>query len=367
MKIAFTDYAFTMQNYGGISRYFERLAYYLNSLNQEVKIFGGVYRNGYISSLPEGIVKGLKIYRYPPKTTRLFHFLNTKITQSQIEYWQPHIIHETYYTKQYSVKARAMRITTAYDMIHEIFPNNFKDAQQTTFVKKETFNRADRILSISQSTKNDLINLFGIEEEKIAVVPLGIDLDKFKNRISNNLELPEDYILFVGSRSGYKNFKGLIKACSRSKAIKNKIKIIAFGGGSFEEDEIKMIKEYGFKEGFISQMNGNDDKLISLYQNALCFVYPSKYEGFGLPPLEAMASKCPVVSSNTSSMPEVINNAASFFNPNNIDEMCFAIESVLFDESLKRKLIDLGSINISKFSWHKCAENTLNEYRKVLL
>ena len=112
-------------------------------------------------------------------------------------------------------------------------------------------------------------------------------------------------------------------------------------------------------------MNGNDEILASLYASAICLVFPSLYEGFGLPPLEAMAAKCPVVCSNTSSMPEVINDAGIYFNPNSLEEMRSAIESIITDEELRDNIITLGLQNIKNFSWQKCADETLDIYQKV--
>ena len=141
--------------------------------------------------------------------------------------------------------------------------------------------------------------------------------------------------------------------------------IVAFGGGEFTSRELFEINELGFKDGFVQQLEGSDEILASLYSNAICFVYPSLYEGFGLPPLEAMAAGCPVVSSNTSSIPEVVNKAAVYFDPNNIDEMCSAIEMVVLDESIRSKLVQLGLENIKLFSWQKCAIETLDIYKKI--
>ena len=161
------------------------------------------------------------------------------------------------------------------------------------------------------------------------------------------------------------SFDGLLKACAISNVIKNKIKIVAFGGGRFSSQEILNINEFGFKDGFVQQVGGNDEVLASLYANALCFIYPSLYEGFGLPPLEAMAGGCPVISSNSSSMPEVVNNAGLYFDPCDLDDMRNAIETVCFSSELRAKLIKAGNENVKKFSWDKCAQKTLAIYEKL--
>jgi glycosyltransferase involved in cell wall biosynthesis len=232
-------------------------------------------------------------------------------------------------------------------------------------LKKKTFERVDQIISISNSTKNDLIELFDIDESKITVVHHGVDLMAFQQPIMEETRGDMPYILYVGSRRGYKNFEGLLKACATSNVIKNKIKIVAFGGSPFSSQEILKIYELGFNKGSVQQVEGSDNLLVSLYSNALAFVYPSLYEGFGLPPLEAMAAKCPVVVSNTSSMPEVVNQAGVYFDPRNIDEIRSAIELVVQDEVLRLKLIELGLKNIELFTWEKCAKDTLSLYSKL--
>jgi glycosyltransferase involved in cell wall biosynthesis len=365
MRIAYNHQAFSIQEFGGVSRYYSRLADKLFKQGQDVKIFAGMHRNNYLRNLPKEMVKGIKFKKYPPKSGRIFHYLNSMIGHFQIKSWKPDIIHETYYSSLPTFKSDVVRITSVYDMIHELFSNQFLSSDTTTLYKKKTIERTDHIISISHSTKNDLMKLFGVEENKISVVHLGIDLDVFMQpKVKNQFE-EKPYILYVGSRHGYKNFNGMLKACAASNIIKNKIMIIAFGGGDFTGKELLEINKLGFKDKFIQQVGGSDETLVSLYSNALCFVYPSFYEGFGLPPLEAMAAECPVVSSNTSSIPEVINKAGVYFDPNNIDEMCSVIETVVCDESLRSRLVKLGLENIKLFSWEKCAFETLKIYKNL--
>ena len=365
MKIAFDHQIFTNQNYGGVSRYYALLGNELLKEKQYVKIFAGLHRNNYVRDLPTNVVFGKKIDNYPSNTGRIFNYLNHGISQFKIKCWKPDIIHETYYSALPRLKTDSVRITTVYDLIHELFPKQFSSHDKTTQWKKKTFERVDHIICISHSTRSDLLELFDLDESNVSVVHLGVDLSFFLQPKIENQFVNDPFILYVGSRFGYKNFDGFLKAISISSILKNKIKIIAFGGNCFSRQEIAFINELGFKDGFVQQIGGSDEILASLYANALCFVYPSLYEGFGLPPLEAMASECPVVSSKTSSIPEVVNNAAFFFDPYNIEEMCMAIEKVVLDNSLRSKLVKLGLDNIKLFSWQKCATETLDIYRKL--
>lgn len=364
MKIAFDHTIFTYQKYGGISRYFTILASNLIKQNQDVRILTCMHRNNYISAMSENIAKGIKLNDYPPKSGRIFEWLNHGVSELKTKIWNPNIVHETYYSSLPILNTKSTRFITVYDMIHELYSHQFPPNDKTTERKKKAFDRVDHIISISHNTKNDLIKIFGIDESKISVIHLGVDIDSFQSSKKNDTSIsPQQYILYVGSREGYKNFKGLLEACSKSKVIKNKIKIIAFGGGSFNKYELERINELGFNERMVEQISGDDELLAILYSNALCFVYPSLYEGFGLPPLEAMAARCPVVSSNTSSMPEVINQAGIYFDPLNIDEIIFTLEKVILDSTLRSKLIQQGLKNIQRFTWEKCAIKTLQSYK----
>ena len=131
-------------------------------------------------------------------------------------------------------------------------------------------------------------------------------------------------------------------------------------------DELEEISVLGFLEDQVIQKSGDDDLLGSLYSTARSFVYPSLYEGFGIPPLEAMANQCPVISSKTSSMPEVIGEAAEYFDPTDTDDMKRAIEDVVYSDSYIKKLRQSGKERLTTFSWNKCSRETLNIYKKVI-
>lgn len=364
MKIAFDHSIFSYQSYGGISRYFERLSRNIFEFH-DLKIFCGFYQNKYISEIPSEVVCGKFIGNFPPKSTRFFDFVNKNFSDISIKKWSPDIVHETYYCDNKRI-SKERRVTTAHDMIHELFPNNFSDRDNTTQLKKKTFNRVDSIICISENTKRDLLNFFDVDESKVKVIYHGVDFFE-SEKLTINFECKKKpFLLYVGNRAGYKNFNRFIEAVSISPRIKNDLNIIAFGGKNFEKKELDFFAKLNFKEGQIIHMIGDDAMLHALYREAAAFVYPSIYEGFGLPPLEAMAAGCPVVSSNTSSMPEVICDAGSYFDPYDLESMSYSIENTLFSESLRRDLINKGYENIKRFSWRKCADETLQVYKDLL-
>ena len=142
--------------------------------------------------------------------------------------------------------------------------------------------------------------------------------------------------------------------------------LICFGGGEFTKAELTLFKELGLKENQIRQCSGDDQLLARLYTSASVFVYPSLYEGFGIPPLEAMSYKCPVVCSDSSSIPEVVGDAGEFFDPYSIESISLAIERVVESNILSNDLIRKGNDRLKLFSWDKCANETLKVYKSLI-
>jgi glycosyltransferase involved in cell wall biosynthesis len=169
-------------------------------------------------------------------------------------------------------------------------------------------------------------------------------------------------LLYVGLRGGYKNFERLLQAVACSKSLRDDFDVVAFGGGSFNTAELALIQRLNFAPNQIRQNSGSDQSLSEAYSAATAFVYPSIYEGFGLPPLEAMAHSCPVVSSNTSSMPEVIGDAAEYFDPLSLDDIASAIERVVLSNALTQSLIERGRLRAQRYTWKACAAQHLQLY-----
>ena len=215
-----------------------------------------------------------------------------------------------------------------------------------------------------------MLRIYDIPESNISVAYLGyhslpdVKSTYIDNQTLNNSEKP--FLLFVGQRGGYKNFLRFLKSFSISKKLVKDFDIIAFGGGKFSVDERRYISELGLKEKQVKNIQGGDNMLSVLYSKAMLFVYPSLYEGFGLPPLEAMDHSCPVICSNTSSIPEVVGKAALKFSPSNVEDISHAMEKVLYNSSIRADLILAGLEQTKSFSWEKCAADTLEIYRSIL-
>jgi len=366
MKIAFDHQAFTYQAYGGISRYFVRLAEGLLEAGEDICILAPIHQNCYLNELPAEYVKGLKLNRFPPKSSRLFSVVNRQVASVLASSYEPEILHETYYAASSLRGIFKARVLTVYDMIHEKFSSEFRSNDPTIRNKRLAVSRADHIICISHSTKKDLCQLFDVPKGKVSVVHLGFEKFNISREDVPSNKAVRPYLLYVGSRGGYKNFAGMLKAVASHPILRNTFDIVAFGGGRFNPTEMNLIRDLGFRKEDVRQIGGDDRKLGALYSGAAAFVYPSLYEGFGLPPLEAMAHNCPVVTSNTSSMPEVVGPAGEYFDPTDIDAQAEAISSVVFDSSRRDELIFEGQKRLDHFSWSRCASETRDIYRAVL-
>ncbi|WP_273824784.1 glycosyltransferase family 4 protein [Pseudomonas asplenii] len=362
MRVAFDHQIFCLQNYGGISRYFVRMAENMLESGNDLACFARLHRNNYLKDLPSSSVYGQWVERYWPRTTRAILAYNYILGRQGMRKWRPDVVHETYYSRFASGPKGCPKVLTVYDMIHELFPESFAARDKTTELKRLAVERADHVICISESTRLDLMRLFSVPEDKVSVVHLGFE--HFSAR-PMEAKLPRPYLLYVGSRHGYKNFSGLLQAVAASARLKRDFDIVAFGGGGFSEAEKQSILGLGFGVDQVRHISGDDAVLGGLYDAARAFVYPSLYEGFGLPPLEAMRHSCPVISSGTSSMPEVIGDAGVLFDPGDSEVMALAIERVVYSESEIAELVRRGRERLNHFSWQRCTQETLSIYQSL--
>jgi glycosyltransferase involved in cell wall biosynthesis len=361
MNIIYTHNIFTAQKYGGVSRYFFEIIKRVILAEVDVQVIAGFYINEYVRYLPR--VKGFCV----PSINHT-GAIRQKISEAYQRYMlrrsgDDAIVHQTYYSKS-CIKFCGKSVVTVYDMVHELFPQSFPENDDTSRDKRLCCERADQIIAISHSTKNDLVRLFSIDPEKINVIHLGSSMKEITASRSNSF-FSEPYLLFVGTRSGYKNFEGLLRAFAASKHLKDNFHVVCFGGAAFSVNEKESFKELGI-EGLVHQVSGDDDMLATFYRHAKVFVYPSLYEGFGIPVLEAMSLGCPVVCSKTSSMPEVAGDAAAYFDPYDIASIQQTLEDTLLNESLIHDLRIKGRIRESLFSWERCAQETIDLYHSLL-
>jgi glycosyltransferase involved in cell wall biosynthesis len=371
--IVYDHQIFWRQRYGGISRYIYEVATKIHESEDDfqVKILALAYVNEYLKECHKNLIIGLPFPKLPGgKMQKIIAKINDNFAKNWLKNNTPEIVHETYYHQERLAPKKSKIVVTVYDMIHEKFIQFFRGGKfsidQTSQQKKQAVIRADKVICISENTKKDLIEIFDINHNKVDVVYLGTSLQATTNS-QISLSKFEPYILYVGERiSGYKNFRLFLQAYANSTQLKNNFNLVCFGGGSLSKTELKLIQELGLSPEKIFQISGNDTTLANFYRSASIFVYPSLYEGFGIPLLEAMALDCPIACSNTSSLPEVVGNAAEFFNPQQPDSMTNAIENVLFSSDKSTELVKLAREQVKKFSWEKTAKETKEVYLSLL-
>ena len=250
-------------------------------------------------------------------------------------------------------------------MTHEKFPRYFPAKDKISANKKILARKAAKIIAISENTKKDVRRFYDIDERKIEVVYLGNSLIRPSAVRPIHLPIPEKYVFFVGNRCIYKNFVLFIRSMATLMAKDKDLNIICAGGTAFSDFEKEIFKDLNL-EGRIHHIKVTDEALALLYQNALAFVFPSLYEGFGIPVLEAFACGCPVVLSNSSSLPEVGGNAVVYFDPKKESSIRNAVNKVIYDEILRCNLRTKGFEQLKKFSWKKTASQTEAVYKSIL-
>ena len=364
IKLAYDYQAFTLQKYGGISRYLYELASAIARNNDfDVNVYAGLYQNKYLLADRSNLnIKGWQTLNLPiPR--RVLAVINNQLNKLSFGMDLPDIIHETYYLQHSNAPTQSKIVLTVYDMIHEkiIDPEIGRDFIK---IKSHSIQRADRIICISENTRKDLLELFDLDPNIVTTVHLGYSPLKVKDP---SPIIKEPYLLYVGDReSPYKNFNNLLHAYANSKQLQNCFKLVCFGSKSFSSVEIETISNLGIDSENIVHYAGDDLILANLYSHSSLFVYPSRYEGFGIPPLEAMSLDCPVACSNVSSIPEIVGDAGEYFDPDRVDSIVEAIEKVVFSTYRSKELKDKGEKRIEQFSWDKCAAETSLVYRSLM-
>jgi glycosyltransferase involved in cell wall biosynthesis len=366
MRIVFDHQIFSLQEYGGISRYFQELGKKLAVRpGVDLEIRAPLYLNRHIK---EGGIKtrGFFVPKLP-KITKFAYKVDSMLVKRSLHQNPPDIVHETYYSENAFASDNSNIVLTVYDMIHERLPQYFSKDNPTVLAKLAAVKRADHIICISESTQKDLIELCGVDPKKTSVTYLANSLrapqSLSKSKSKKLCDTP--YLLYVGPRGGYKNFLRLLQAYGLSARLRKDFKLVCFGGEAPTKEEQDTIKSLALPPGKVVYVSGGDDLLAQYYAQATAFVYPSLYEGFGIPPLEAMSLGCPVICSSTSSLPEVGGDAVEYFDPEQENDMKSAIEKVVFSETRLKELRELGYAQEKKFSWEQCAKETQAVYESL--
>lgn len=353
----------------GIGRYTYEISKEVQKYEElNVKYFYGYHSKHLIEPWQNTTYKNIKsiLVKYP-KLKQLAReslmFTNRLFSKKYDIYWQPNFIPNT------TVKTGKI-ITSIHDFSFEIY-KDFHPKERIDFFNKYFYKNvrlSDKIITGSEYTKREILERFDFNSRDIKVIYHGIRHDVFKkyDNLEVDFDLPRKFILSVGSIEPRKNLLGLLKAYNLlDENVKKEYKLVLIGFKGWNNSELMEIIEANKDNilylGFIS-----DEDLAKVYNLASCFVFPSFYEGFGLPPIEAMACGTPVLCSDNSSLPEVCSDAAIYCNPNSIEDISKKITIILSDKELQNNLIKKGLERCLEFTWEKSARKHIEVFKELL-
>ncbi len=352
MKVVYTYFGL-MQRVGGVSRYYYEI---ISRIRRTIKV-------GVCTAFLSNVYFKTELHRiwFSPKNRYAIYFriLIEEIIQFfYLLFGRYDVLHLTAERRTPLLWARKPIVVTIHDMIPELYTTDKRVIER----RRIAINKSAAIICVSENTKSDLLRIYpNIPEEKVTVTYHGYSPNK-----SNYVRVIEgEYILYVGSRTAaYKNFKTMLRAVCP--LLKDRKMNLVCTGDSFNSEELRLIQELSVENEVVNVGFVTDETLASLYHFANCFLYPSLYEGFGIPILEAWNNQCPVCLSYSSCFPEIAGDAAIYFNPSLPDQIFTAVMRILSDEHLRTSLIDKGQERLKMFSWDKAASKTIEVYKSII-
>lgn len=366
-----------MQRLGGISRYYVELVdRYEKQPDMDVRL--GV---GEVLTFD---LRGTRTYREqwprPSNLRRKIYGVSKERAGVDLMYWSNKrrsldavrkgdfdIFHPTYYDPYFldTIGDKPFYLEV-HDMTHEVYPEFFSLSTKIPDWKRALVERAARIVTVSDNTREDLIRFYGVEPGRVCTIRQGISLRPESSRPEDAPPgLPGKYVLFVGTRSSYKNFYLFAEAAASYMAEDKDLCLVCAGGGPLTAEETRFLRRLGI-DGRTRQYGIDDRSLCQLYKRARAFAFPSLYEGFGLPVLEAFACECPAILASAASLPELGGDAAAYFEPKSHDAMRETIARVVDDDDLRGRMIEKGLARSKLFSWDRTAEETKKVYREMM-
>lgn len=355
MRVLYDHQAF-LQRYGGVSRYFVEI---IDSMRKSDEFDPVVPRyfsdNQYLS-----MKRAFFTHAHFKGKKYLLKYANRIISRASFSA-DYDLFHATHYDPYFIAHIHSPFVVTIHDMIHELFTAESVRDDGTKRNKRVVAEKSERIITVSENTKKDLCSLLSVPEEKVSVV-------YHATSIAYTGEDPhreKPYLLYVGERDGYKNFAFFLESVS-ALLRKYDVDLICAGGAPFSVTEKSAIVRMKL-EGRVDRVPfSSSATLAGLFRHAAAFCFPSLYEGFGIPILEAFACGCPVVLSDRSCFPEIAGNAAAYFNPEDRESIAASIETLLCDTELRSSLSEKGMRRSKDFSWERSAEKTLEVYRAAI-
>jgi glycosyltransferase involved in cell wall biosynthesis len=341
MRVLFDEQIFLLQKHGGISRYFvELIRAFATTPELDVEPVLGfkTTTNELLLELSKDLDLGITASKFP----KLIDLTNSAI-QARFVLPKVELIHHTFYSKLFwPVRFKEPRISTHYDMIPELFGES-KFGINPHLSKHWYYKNVDQIISISNSAKDDLKNIWPDIKTPIRVTHLGNP-----NKVSSVIPRNQGHVIYVGVRGGYKDAQTLLRAFAATpESLRTKLEFL--GGGSFTQTELDLIDELGISN-HVTQRDVTDDELETAYSSAHVFILSSKYEGFGLPVLEAMQFGCRAILSDVPALVEVAG----------------VMTSALTDQPDLNPYLESGLLRANEFSWAKTAKLTAAVYQALI-
>ncbi len=317
--------------------------------------------------------------RWPPFGLRKLLYLgwNNLVFPEILKREQAKLVHGVNMVIPMRLPKTCVSVLTIHDVVFFRYPEVFPPHISLYFklVIPQMVRKADHILAVSTFTKNELMSILNVPEEKITVTQEASKITSMSRSIEDaarsreqieRLDINGSYILAVGTVEPRKNLARLIKAFDSVSNELGDISLVIAGAKGWLTKSVDMAMQNVNNDRIKFLGRVSDEALEALYAQALCFVYPSLYEGFGLPVLEAMSMGAPVITSNSSSLPEVAGEAAILVDPFDIDDLAQSLVSLVFDTDKRELMRQLGFKQAAKFSWEKTAQLTIEAYKKLL-
>ena len=360
-KILYDNQMFTFQRFGGVTRYFADLMYNLPGGEFVSEVPMKYCENHYVTETYGHKHERMTFPKNYRIRRRIYSLVNDRIAKYALKHNDYDIFHPTYFNPYFLNTLRKRQkpfVLTVHDMTFERYPQDVLIYDRTIPNKKHLIAEADHIIAVSENTKRDIVEILGTDPSKISVVHHG-----YRNVTEPAPQLFGKYVLYVGERKGYKNFLPWLSAILPILKLDTDLKVVCTGT-PFSISELKLFSQWGVSDSLV-HISANDSQMASLYRYALCFVFPSHYEGFGIPILEAFHNNCPVCLSNTSCFPEVADDAAVYFNPNDAQSMHDTLKEVLASSALRNELKKKGALRSNDFTLERMVESTCDVYRKL--
>jgi glycosyltransferase involved in cell wall biosynthesis len=365
MRVFYDHQVTSLQDAGGISRYYFELvrslshtgqvnAEVLLGLTRSVVPFATLRPAARVQAFPGMLPAGYKRYA-----------CNETLTAAVAPFLGRFDIYHAGYQRVLPYVRTSAVVATHHDSTPQRFPHLFRNAEAIRQRLATVYQRADRIICISESSRADLLHYFAVAPEKTVVIHHGFTpFPKGQEDLLHRLLPKQPYLLFVGARHSYKNFPAVMEALALQKG--SELHLLVAGGGAFIAEEVQAMERLRIADRVHLLPRVSDELLAAAYRHAHIFIYPSLYEGFGFPPLEAMHAGCPVVVSRSSAVPEICGDAAFYFDPTSVEELAALITSLSGDEQLRLSKREAGYAQVRKFAWEHTAAQTLEAYRKAL-